>query len=72
MLENGGEWLIKERGKWDSVAALESAKRLYRYISREIREQTHCSALLLILFHPFFNKNKLLLGAISVVALAGI
>lgn len=71
LLKNGGEWLTKERGEWDWIAASASAKHLYCYSSGEAIEQTCCSILLLILFHPFFNKKELLLRAVSVVALAG-
>lgn len=71
LLKNGGEWLTKERGEWDWIAASASAKHLYCYNSGKAREQTCCSILLLILLHPFFNKKELLFRAVSVVALAG-
>lgn len=73
MPQNGGEQLTErteEKGKWDWIAALESAKHLYWYCSGEAREQAHCSALLLLLFHLVSEKEGLLLGAVSVAAVA--
>lgn len=60
---------LQKKQAW--IAALESGKHLYCYCSGEAKEWAHWSALLLVLFHAFFNNEKLLLGAIPVVAVAG-